>query len=201
MEKYAIEMKKKNVPKWYIESCSRISYMFPKAHAVAYVMMAFRIAWFKINYPEAYYATYFSTKGDAFDADVICAGKNAVLNMIRALEEKGNTATALEKNQITVLEIAYEMYQRGVKLLPVTIYESLARDFKLKDKALLPPLCSLKGLGETVAENIVKIREEKQFKSREDLRTSCGINKTVIETLINHGCLEGMPETAQMTLF
>lgn len=201
MEEYAQEMKKKDVPEWYIESCRRISYMFPKAHAVAYVMMAFRIAWFKINYPEAFYATYFSTKGDAFDADIICAGQGEVIKNLRALEEKGNNATTLEKNQITIFEIAYEMFQRGVKVLPVTIFESMPTDFILKDKALIPPLCSLKGLGETVAENIVRVRQEKEFKSQEDLRLSCGINKTVMETLLNHGCLEGMPETAQMTLF
>lgn len=201
MDEYAELMRSNGVPEWYIESCRRISYMFPKAHAVAYVVMAFRIAWFKINHPEAFYATYFSTKGDDFDAELVCGGPEKVLNRIREIETMGNAATKLEKDQQTMLEVAYEMYGRGVKVLPVSLAESLADEFKLKDKALLPPFSSLKGLGAKVAQNIVEVRSQRDFKSIEDLRASCGINKTVMEVLERHGCLRGMPETAQMSLF
>jgi DNA polymerase-3 subunit alpha (Gram-positive type) len=201
MEEFAQEMSSHGVPDWYIESCRRISYMFPKAHAVAYVMMAFRIAWFKINYPAAYYATYFSTKGDAFDAELICAGRDRVFQRLKELTDMGNAATKLEKDEGTVLEVAYEMYSRGVKLLPVNLEESRADEFKIMDNALLPPFSSLRGLGAKVADNIVNVREERPFRSIEDLRVSCGVNKTVMEVLRQHGCLRGMPETAQLTLF
>lgn len=201
MEEFAEEMRKHQVPDWYIESCRRISYMFPKAHAVAYVMMAFRIAWFKINHPEAYYATYFSTKGDAFNAELVCAGVDRVLQRLKEISDMGNAATKLEKDEATILEVAYEMYMRGVRVLPVSLTESLADDFKLMDKALLPPFSSLTGLGAKVAEQIVKVRSEREFRSIEDLRVSCGVNKTVLEVLERHGCLRGLPETAQLTLF
>lgn len=201
MDEFAVIMNAAGIPGWYIESCRRISYMFPKAHAVAYVLMAFRIAWFKINYPEAFYASYFSTKGDDFDAELVCGGLEKVLNRIRDIEAKGTAATKLEKDQQTMLEVASEMYCRGVKVLPVSLEESMADEFRLKNRVLLPPFSSIKGLGAKVAQNIVEVRAQRKFKSVEDLRASCGINKTVMEVLERHGCLKGMPETAQMSLF
>lgn len=194
-------MLKHGVPEWYIESCRKIKYMFPKAHATAYVMMAFRIAWFKVNYPEAFYATYFTVRADDFDADLIVNGKQAVLKKIEEIEQKGNNATAKEKNLLTILEVALEMYCRGIGFYRVSLKESDATKFLIVDGNLLPPLASLQGLGEAAARNIVQAREEAAFTSIEDLRKRAKVSKTVIEILQRHGCLNGMNETDQLSLF
>ncbi|SDK46933.1 PolC-type DNA polymerase III [Natronincola ferrireducens] len=194
-------MKKNSVPQWYINSCNKIKYMFPKAHAVAYVMMSFRIAYFKVHYPEAFYATYFTMKAEDFDADLIVKGKHAINNKIRELESMGNDATAKEKNLLTVLEVALEMYCRGIQLLPVDLYKSDADKFIVADKKLLPPLKSLQGVGQNAARSIVSAREKSKFLSIEDLRLKTKVTKTVIETLINHGCIHDLPETNQLSFF
>ena len=143
------EMKKNDVPDWYIGSCQKIKYMFPKAHAVAYVMMSFRLAYYKVHYPEAFYATYFTMKAEDFDADLIVKGLDAIKNKMDEITSMGNDATAKEKNMLTVLEVAYEMYARGIKILPVDIYESDAKEFKVVgEKQILPPMIALQGLGE-----------------------------------------------------
>lgn len=196
------EMHKNNVPEWYIESCQKIKYMFPKAHAVAYVMMAFRIAYFKVHYPEAFYATYFTVRADEFDADIICQGEHAVLSKIEELEAKGNTATNKEKNLLTILELALEMYKRGISIARVDLEQSDAVKFKIiGEKLLLPPFAGLQGLGDNAAKNLVAAREEGPFISVDDLRVRARLSKTVIEILQNHGCLRGMAASAQMELF
>ncbi len=193
-------MKEQDVPDWYIESCQKIKYMFPKAHAAAYVMMSFRIAYFKVFHKEAFYATFFTTKAEDFDVDIISKGKKEVLANIKEIEAKGQDASAKEKGVLTVLELAYEMYERGVELLKVDIYQSDAKKFKIIDNKLLPPLISIPGLGETVAE---KIAEEsvKEFISLEDFSKRTKASKTVIDTLLAHGCLEGLPKSNQLSLF
>lgn len=195
------EMRSHNVPDWYIESCQKIEYMFPKAHAVAYVMMAFRIAWFKVYHPEAFYATYFTVRADEFDADLIVRGPQAVTQMIEEIEAKGNKASTKEKNLQTILEVALEMYARGIKLNRVSLHQSDATRFLLTPEGLLPPFASLQGVGDTAAGNIALSREEAPFASIEDLRVRARISKTVLETLQNHGCLEGLASTAQLELF
>jgi len=196
------EMLKHNTPPWYIESCKKIKYMFPKAHAVAYVMMAFRIAYFKVYYPEAFYATYFSVRADEFDADLICQGPEAVTRMMDEIEAKGNGASQKEKNLLTILELALEMYMRGIKLERVNLDRSDATRFQIPEKGLLlPSLVSLQGLGENAARNIVAAREEGPFSSVEDLRVRARISKTVIEILEQHGCLQGLSATDQLELF
>ncbi|MBM7854434.1 DNA polymerase-3 subunit alpha (Gram-positive type) [Desulfohalotomaculum tongense] len=200
-EEEADLMREHDVPEWYIESCRKIKYMFPKAHAVAYVMMAFRIAWFKVNYPEAFYATYFTVRADDFDADLIVRGHQAVLRAIEEIEEKGVAASPKEKNLLTILEVALEMYARGYSFKKVSLSESDATKFLIVGKQLLPPLGSLQGVGESAARSIVKAREEAPFTSIEDLRIRAKVSKTVIETLQQHGCLEGMEETNQLSLF
>ncbi|KNZ71245.1 DNA polymerase III subunit alpha [Thermincola ferriacetica] len=194
-------MRENNVPEWYIDSCKKIKYMFPKAHAVAYVMMAFRIAYFKVYYPEAFYATYFTVRADEFDADIICRGKEAVLNKIREIENKGNEASAKEKNLLTILEVALEMYVRGIKIRPVSLVESTATRFLITEDGLLPPFAALQGVGEAAARSIERARDEAKFTSIEDLRTRARISKTVVEVLQNHGCLRNLPETDQLALF
>lgn len=195
------EMKEHNVPDWYIDSCNKIKYMFPKAHAAAYVMMSFRITYFKVNYPEAFYATYFTTKAEDFDADFIIKGEDAIRLKIKELESIGNDLTAKEKNFLTVLEVALEMYCRGIHLLPVDLYRSDADRFMIVDGKLLPPLKGLQGVGQNAAKSIVDARQEGEFISLEDLRKRTKVTKTVIEMLVSHGCIKDLPETNQLSLF
>ena len=194
-------MKEKNVPQWYIDSCNKIKYMFPKAHAVAYVTMSVKIAYFKVHYPEAFYAAYFTTKVEDFDADIITKGQNNILSTIKALEEKGNEKSAKEKNLITVLEVAYEMYKRGFKFTKVDLYKSDDRKFLLSEEGIIPPLMGLPGLGANAAANIKAEREMGDFISVEDLVKRTKISKTVVEVMEKHGCLKDMDKTNQLSLF
>ena len=194
-------MKRNNVPQWYIDSCNKIKYMFPKAHAVAYVMMSFRIAYFKVHYPLAFYATYFTIKASDFDAELVLNGKAAVKGKLDELEKLGNNATQKEKDLFTVLEVILEMYSRGFEFLKVDIYESESERFQIKGQRLLPPLIGLQGVGENAARSIEKSRQEGSFISIENLRQRTKINKTAIEALENHGCLAGLPQTNQLSLF
>ena len=175
--------------------------MFPKGHAVAYVMMAVRIAYFKVYYPEAYYATYFSVRADDFDADLICKGPGAIKAKLDELYELGNKATAKDKGLITVLELSYELYARGLKFKKVDLYISEATKFTIEEDGIRPPISALQGVGDNAAKSIVEARKSGEFISKEDLRIRAKVSKTVIETLSNHGCLEGMSETNQLSLF
>ncbi|MCC5909839.1 MAG: PolC-type DNA polymerase III [Clostridiaceae bacterium] len=194
-------MKENQVPQWYIDSCNKIKYMFPKAHAAAYVMMSFRIAYYKVYYPEAFYATYFTMKAEDFDADLVVKGKEVVKEKLIELESMGNNMTAKEKNLQTVLEVALEMYSRTIHLLPVDIYESDADRFVIVEGKLLPPLKSLQGVGQNAARSIDEARKNGKFLSLEDLRERTKVTKTVIETLVNHGCISDLPKTNQLSLF
>ncbi|HHT72498.1 MAG TPA: PolC-type DNA polymerase III [Firmicutes bacterium] len=200
-ESDVVLMKEHRVPDWYIESCNKISYMFPKAHAVAYVTMAFRIAYFKVHYPLAYYATLFSIRAGDFDADVVAGGERRVRAEMAAIEAKGNDATAKERSVLTCLEMVVEAMSRGVTFERVDLYRSADRHFRIEGSSLRPPFASLQGVGVNAAAGIVAAREGGEFKSIEDLRQRAGITKAVIETLRLHGCLEGLPETNQLTLF
>lgn len=193
-------MKKHDVPNWYIDSCKKIKYMFPKAHAAAYVMMSFRVAYFKLYYPEAFYATYFTVRADEFDAKLMANGVGRVKAKIKEIEQKGNNATTKEKNVLTILEVANEMYCRGINFLPVDIYKSDAQKFIITDEGILPPLNGLQGLGLTAAQNIVRAREEGMFMSKDDLRIRAKVSKTVIEMLDDCGCLD-LPDSNQISLF
>ena len=196
------EMNKNNVPEWYIGSCQKIKYMFPKAHAVAYVMMSFRLAYYKVHYPAAFYATYFTTKAEDFDADLIVKGLDVIRDKIDEIQSLGNDASAKEKNMLTVLEVALEMYARDIKIIPVDIYESDATKFRvIDDKTILPPMIGLQGVGENAAIHIQQERENGEFISKEDLRRRTKISKTVIETLTNHGSLSNMSDKNQLSLF
>lgn len=196
------EMKAHDVPQWYIDSCNKIKYMFPKAHAVAYVMMAFRIAWFKVHIPIAYYCAYFTIRAlGAFDAEKMCYGIEKVektMNEIDALEKP----TQKEKDLKTTLELCLEMYARGFEFSEVDIYKSHAKNF-LPDgeKKIRPPLSSLPGISIAMAESIVAEREKGKFFSVEDLHTRTKISKTALETFENNGCFAGMAQSSQMSLF
>ncbi len=200
-EEYEQIMKENSVPEWYIESCKKIKYMFPKGHAVAYVMMAVRIAYFKVYYPLAYYATYFTVRADDFDAELICKGEGAIKNKLQEIYQMGNNVTQKDKGLMTILEIAFEMIKRGFKFLKVDLYESDSVKFKIENGMIRPPINSLQGVGDNAAKSIVEVRKDGEFISKEDLRIRAKISKTVIETLTIHGCLEGLGETNQISLF
>ncbi|MBR4869631.1 MAG: PolC-type DNA polymerase III, partial [Oscillospiraceae bacterium] len=194
-------MQEHDVPEWYIESLAKIGYLFPKAHAVAYVMMAFRIAWFKVHHPLAFYATYFSIRAKAFDAEFCCAGIDAVKKKIHEIENNKD-ATAVEQNMLVTLEVCYEFYRRGFHFEPINIYESEAVDFKIVENGLLPPFTSVHGLGESAAFDTVEKRKGKHFISIEEFSMCCSkLSKTHIEQLKGLGAFAGMAETSQITLF
>ena len=199
-EEVAEELRKNDVPEWYIESCRKIKYLFPRAHATAYVMMAFRIAWFKVNYPGEFYAAYFTSRGGEFDSDEIIHGDDEVVKMIRELESKA-TLDVKETAKLTMLQVAHEMFLRGFEVMHVDLYESDASKFILKGKKLLPPLSTLHGLGEVATSNIVSERRKGIFLSIEELKSRAGLSKTNIEVLENHGSLSGMESSNQMSLF
>lgn len=174
--------------------------MFPKAHAVAYVIMAFRIAYFKVHYPEAFYATYFTVRADEFNLDIMNSIEKIKEN-IRLIESKGNNATAKEKGLLTILEVGLEMYLRGLKFTDVDLYKSDAIKFLITKDGILPPLNSLEGIGKQAAKIIAEERKNGKFLSIEDLRNRTRISKTVIEILKQHGCLQDIPESNQLSLF
>lgn len=195
------QMKECNVPQWYIDSCQKIKYMFPKGHAVAYVMMAVRIAYFKVYYPLAYYATYFTVRAEEFDAELIVKGEKSIKDKIAEIEGQGNDASQKDKGLLTILEITLEMYKRGFKFSRVDLYKSDAVKFLISGNELLPPFNALQGLGEAAAKNIMKARDVGEFISIEDLQNRAKVSKSVIQILKDHGCLDGMPENNQLTLF
>jgi len=200
-EEDAEAMRAHGVPEWYIESCRKIKYMFPKAHATAYVMMAFRIAWFKVYHPEAFYAAYFTVRADDFDAELMVQGPKKIRQVIEEIEEKGNGASQKEKNMLTILEVVLEANCRGIKLLPVNLEKSDATKFIITPEGLLSPFAGLQGVGAAAAQNIVAAREEAPFTSIDDLRNRAKVSKTVIEVLQNHGCLANLQASDQMALF
>lgn len=194
-------LKKNNVEPWFIESCKKIKYMFPKAHAVAYVIMAFRIAYFKVHYPEAFYATYFSVRADDFDAELVLQGPKKIKEIIEEINKKEKAATPKEKNLLTILEVANEMYMRGIQFVPIDLYKSHYKKFIITKDGILPPLNALPGLGLAAAQSIYNERQKGKFTSIEDLRMRTKVTKNVIEILRQNGVLNGLQETNQISLF
>lgn len=195
------EMRRNGVPEWYIDSCQKIKYMFPKAHAAAYVMMAVRIAYFKVHYPLEFYATYFTVRADDFDIPLMVKGSSAIRQKIEEIEAKGQDAQPKEKSLLTVLEMALEMVERGFRFQNVNLYRSDATRFLIEGDSLLAPFNSLPGLGTNAAISIVKAREEGEFLSKEDLLNRARISKTILEYLEEQGALRDLPDSNQLTLF
>ena len=197
------EMIDAGVPDWYIGSCKKIKYLFPKAHAVAYVMMAFRIAWFKVNHPLAFYAAYFyrrSQKG-GFDAGLMTHGLDSVVANIKAIDGNEN-ATDKDEDLLTTLEVVYEFYLRGLDFLPVDIYKSHATKFLIEDGKLRLPFIAIAGLGENAALNLMEGREGKSFLSIEEVSLACPkVSKTHIQMLKDAGAFGDLPDTSQVSLF
>lgn len=194
-------MREHDVPDWYIDSCKKIKYMFPKAHAAAYVTMAFRIAWFKVHIPKAYYAAFFSIRADDFDSDFMLRGKDVVKSKMMEIDNLGNNAGNKEKNMYPILEIVLEMYERNIEFLPVDIYKSDATKFLVEKDGIRPPLSSLTGFGEVDANKLVEARKEEKFTSIEQMAGKARIGKVAVETLQKAGCLNGMPRSEQLDMF
>lgn len=198
---FEAEMKANNVPDWYIDSCKKIKYMFPKAHAAAYVLMALRIAYFKVHYPIMYYAAYFSVRATDFDLATMTRGSASIRAKIKEINDKGLDAPPKERNLVTVLEIALEMCERGFTFAKPDLYKSDATHFIIDGESLIPPFNAIPSLGTNVAKAIVESRDDGEFLSKEDLQRRGRVSKTIIEYMDAIGCLEGMPDSNQLSLF
>ena len=196
-------MRENNVPDWYIESCGKIKYMFPKAHAAAYVLMALRVAYFKVHHPIYYYCAYFSIRAKAFELKTMSAGLDAVKARMADISQKRkiNQASNVEIDLFTTLEIVNEMLERGFKFGQLDLYRSEAVEFIIDGDTLIPPFVALEGLGENVAKQIVKARNEGEFLSKTELRKRGGLSSTLVEKMSDMGILGSMPEDNQLSLF
>lgn len=195
------DMKDCNVPQWYIDSCLRIEYMFPKAHAAAYVISAVRTAYFKIYYPIEFYATYFTVRADDFDLELLCQGYDAIFKKIEEIEGKGFSATPKEKSMLSQLEMSLEMTARGFTYKPIDIYRSDAEKFQIEGNSLIPPFAAVGGIGINAARNIAAAKADGEYLSIEDFQMRTKASKTIIELLTTMGCFRGLPESNQLSLF
>ena len=195
-------MEAANIPEWYMKSCERVQYLFPKAHAVAYVLMAYRIAYCKVHYPKEFYAAYFTVRAKDFDYTHVAKGLNYIKTFIKSVYQQGYKASNLDKSTVTYLELANEMLERGLKFERMDIYESDPIKFKVTKDGLRPPLAALSGVGESAAKAIAAARDkDNPFISQEDLRIRSGVGKGVIEKLAEMGALGDLPEKNQISLF
>ncbi len=201
-EEYKELMLSHDVPEWYIKSCEKIKYMFPKAHAAAYVTNAFRIAWFKVHIPKAYYAAFFSIRAaDNFDASCMIYGKELVKNKMREIDMQGNTATKKDQDMYPVLELVLEMYERGLKFLPIDLYKSHWKNFIVEDDGIRPPFSSIPGMGPIAAESIYEAASKGEFMSIDEVRLRAKVGASTIDQLREFKVLEGMQESNQISFF
>ena len=189
-----------NVPEWYIRSCKQIKYMFPKAHAAAYVMMAFRIAYYKIYYPLAYYTAFFTIRASAFNYELMCQGKAYLESIMADYKRRINTLTKKEQDTYRDMRIVQEMYARGITFTPIDIYKAKAHKFQIVDDKIMPSLSSIDGMGDTAANNVVEAAKQGRFLSRDDFKTRCKVSSTVVETMVRLGLLVDLPQSNQMSL-
>ena len=195
-----VEMREAGVPEWYIESCNKIQYMFPKAHAAAYVTMSFRVAFFKLYYPIAFYQSYYTVRADTFDYEMMAQGRAKVQSTMQELS-MNEKPTAKDKVTMTILEVVNEMYARGIEFLPLNIYDAHPTKFLNIDGKIMPALNSIAGLGTAAAESVLKAREEAPFKSIEDFRARTSVSQTHIDTLKRLGAFGDLPESSQVSIF
>ncbi len=194
-------MREHNVPEWYIDSCLKIKYMFPKAHAAAYVTNAFRIAWYKVHYPKEFYIAYYTVRADDFDYELMTKGYDYTNDKIKEYDKMGKAISTREKGLKTILEICREMYARGIEFAPIDLYKSHATKFlKDEDGRIIPPLSSIANLGGVAANQIMEAREGGEFFSVEDIRQRAHIGKATTDLLKNAGCLKGLSESSQISL-
>lgn len=200
-EEWEEDMKSNNVPGWYIDSCKKIKYMFPKAHAAAYVLMAVRIAYFKVHFALLFYAAYFTVRADDFDVEAMAKGSASIRVKIDEIAQKGLDAAPKEKSLLTVLEMTLEMCERGYSFQKVDLYRSHATEFIIDGDSLIPPFNAVPGLGTNAALSIVEARKNGDFLSKEDLQQRSKVSKTIIEYLDSQGCLGDLPDQNQLSLF
>ena len=203
---YVEEMKSCGVPDWYIDSCQKIKYMFPKAHAAAYSISTLRVAWFKVYYPEEYYCSFFTNRGEGFDAATMCFGPAKVKERRIALAEemhREKNPNPNTKNEYYLCELVEEMYARGITFAPISLDDSDGKRFKKVEKGIiLPPFSAIDSVSEANGNSICKAREDGPFKNREDFMRRTGVGQAVTNTLLEYGgILDGLPESAQMNLF
>ena len=195
------EMTSHGVPDWYIWSCKKIKYMFPKAHAAAYVMMAYRIAYCKINYPLAYYAAYFGIRADAFSYALMCQGKETLNYHIKQYKSKGDQLSKKEQDVLKDMKIVQEMYARGFEFVPIDIYRAKAKMFQIVDGKLMPSLASIEGMGDKAAEAVEEAAKDGAYLSLDDFRQRTKVSKTVIDLMAELGLFGDLPQSNQLSLF
>ncbi|GAA3719177.1 DNA polymerase III subunit alpha [Salinicoccus jeotgali] len=200
-EEHEAAMKEQGVPDWYISSCKKIKYMFPKAHASAYVLMAVRIAYFKVHHPLYYYASYFTVRASDFDLLTMVKDGTTIRHNVKEMNQRFQELSKKEKDTLVVLEITNEMVQRGYKIKPVSVEKSDSFEFKIEDNALIPPFIAVPGLGAGVAKRIVEAREDEPFISKEDLNKRAGVSQKVVDYLTELGSLDHLPDKAQLSIF
>ena len=189
------------VPQWYIDSCKKIKYMFPKAHAAAYVMMAWRIAYCKVFYPLAYYAAFFSIRANAFSYELMCQGKEKLEYFLADYRKRSDSLSKKEQDTLRDMRVVQEMYARGFEFMPIDIYKAKAREFQIVDGKLMPSLGSIEGMGDKAAEGVVDAVKDGPFLSREDFRNRTKVSKTICDLMGDLGILGTMPESNQLSLF
>lgn len=200
-EDWITAMKEKNVPDWYVWSCKKIKYMFPKAHAAAYVMMAWRIAYCKIYYPQAYYASFFSIRAKAFSYELMCQGQKHLEDIMADYKKRSDSLSNKEKDSYADMRVVQEMYARGFEFMPIDIFKAQSRLFQVIDGKIMPSLSSIDGLGEKAADAIVEAAKDGPFLSRDDFRDRTKVSKTVVDLMAQLGLLGDLPESNQISLF
>ena len=195
------DMKAHDVPDWYIRSCEKIKYMFPKAHAAAYVMMAYRIAYCKINFPLAYYGAYFGIRADAFSYEIMCQGKENLKRYIDDYNRRSDALSKKEQDTMKDMRLVQEMYARGYEFEPMDIYQAKASKFLIVNGKLMPPLVSIEGMGDKAAEAVEEASKDGQYLSLDDFRQRTKASKSVIDYMVKLGILKGLPESNQLSLF
>lgn len=194
-------MKEHDVPDWYIGSCKKIKYMFPKAHAAAYVMMAWRIAYCKVFYPLAYYAAFFSIRASGFSYELMCLGREKLEFYLADYKRRSDSLSKKEQDTLRDMRIVQEMYARGFEFMPIDIFKAKAHHFQIIDGKLMPSLSSIDGLGEKAADAIVDAVKDGPFLSKEDFRNRTKVSKTTSDLLADLGILKDLPESNQLSLF
>ena len=198
---YKQDMLDHGVPDWYVWSCEKIKYMFPKAHAAAYVMMAWRIAWCKVFYPLAYYAAFFSIRATSFNYELMCQGKERLEYFMHDYERRKDTLSKKEQDTYKDMRIVQEMYARGFEFLPIDLYKAKAHHFQIIDNKLMPSISTIDGLGDKAADAVVEAAKDGKFLSRDDFRQRTKVSKTVIDLMVDLGILADLPESNQLSLF
>ena len=190
-----------DVPQWYIDSCLKIKYMFPKAHAAAYVMMAWRIAYCKVFYPLAYYAAFFSIRANAFSYEIMCQGRDKLEYYLADYKRRVDSLSKKEQDTLRDMRVVQEMYARGFEFEPIDIYKAKAKDFQIVNERLMPSLSSIEGMGDKAAEGVVDAVKDGMFLSREDFRNRTKVSKTICDLMGDLGLLGDLPESNQLSLF